>query len=393
VNVFAGFTETLPKGTFMVEESYFHAEVKNSWKKDGTLGPIVDPMDRYEITTGEKLGVLHVPVEASHDVLVSLLQYGILDNWTLVIGLPVILKTEVDPKFEWAPGDDTAEWGVFEDVGMFWEWADKYGQPAIVKWKGNEGVLSDIVLATRLRFTDWISPWFDRQGLAAALTMYGVIPTGAGPDHEEVLSAGTSTWSLHFQGEIGFHLSADYTFRSLDDRITLGVDVFHEIFLAHEYQAAQGIKHPVILQDEVKEVGAPTYKIDPGDFTGVSGQIDVVPLKGPTWATWLSSQSLENAEEFPPLLTLSFRYTHTRLGQSDWQTPYSGSWWEWDDKEEIWQPGYKNILTMTATISLFRMGIPLQVYGGYRNQSWIPGKNFRAANVTSMGFRFPLKFW
>ena len=87
------------------------------------------------------------------------------------------------------------------------------------------------------------------------------------------------------------------------------------------------------------------------------------------------------------------RYTHTRFGQTDWETPYQDSYWEWEDKEEVWQPGYKNIVTGLATISLLRLGVPLQVYGGYRNQSWIPGKNFRAANVFTAGLRVPLKFW
>ena len=29
----------------------------------------------------------------------------------------------------------------------------------------------------------------------------------------------------------------------------------------------------------------------------------------------------------------------------------------------------------------------------YRNQTWLPGKNFRAGNVLTTGFRIPLKFW
>jgi hypothetical protein len=323
---------------------------------------------------------------------VNLLTYGILDSWTMLVAFPVVLKTSVDPKFGWEPGDDTNEWGVFETVDHFWEWAAGYGQPEIKAWEGNHSVLSDIVLGTRVRFTDWISPWFNKQGLAGALTLYGAIPTGRPPDPEEAVSAGTSTWSLHFQGEIGFHLSADYTMRFLDNRINLGADIFYEIFMPREYKAALGTLHPVLLKDENLEAGD-TYIIDPGDFIGVSGQIDLVPFKGPTWATWLSKGSLERAKNFPPLLTLTFRFTHTRFGQTDWQTPYTRSDWEWDDKEEIWQPGHKNILTGLATLSLFRMGLPLQLYGGYRNQSWLPGKNFRAANAFSAGARVALKFW
>ena len=388
----AGFTETLPKGTFFIEESYIHAEVKNAWTNDGKLGPIIEPMERFEVTTGEKLGTLVPNVEASHDILVSLIQYGVLDSWTMVVGIPVILQTKVDPKFGWTPGDDTNEWGVFETADDFWAWAAGYGQPEIASWEGNRGVLSDIVLGTRVRFTDWISDWFQRKGLAGALTIYGAIPTGSPPDAEEAVSAGTTTWSLHFQGEIGFHLSADYTFRFLDDRLTLGTDFFYEIFLRHEYKSAIGTIHPVLLKDEDLEAG-PTYTTDPGDFRGGSFQIDFVPFKGPAWATWLSGRSIEKARELPPFLTITLRYTHTRFGQTDWETPYKDTYWEWEDKEEIWQPGYKNILTGLATVSLLRLGIPLQVYGGYRNQSWIPGKNFRAANVYTMGMRFPLKFW
>ena len=388
----AGFTETLPKGTFFIEESYIHAGVDNAWKNDATLGMIIDPMERFEVTTGEKLGTLIPRVEASHEILVNQLQYGILDNLTMVLAIPVVMKTKVDPNFGWEPGDDTNEWGVFDTVDDFWEWAAGYGQPKIETWEGNYGTLSDIVLGTRLRFSDWISHWFKQHGLAGAVTLYGAIPTGSPPDPEEVVSAGTTTWSLHFQGEIGFHASADYTLGFLDDRVTLGTDLFYEIFLRHEYESAIGTKHPVILKDEDLEVG-PTYTVDPGDFIGASFGFDLVPLKGPAWATWLSSRSEEKARGFPPLLTLTFRYTHTRIGQTDWGTTYGRADWEWEDKEEIWLPGYKNILTGLATVSLLRLGVPLQIYGGLRNQTWLPGKNYRAANTYTAGLRIPLKFW
>ena len=35
----------------------------------------------------------------------------------------------------------------------------------------------------------------------------------------------------------------------------------------------------------------------------------------------------------------------------------------------------------------------IQLTLGYRNQSWIPGKNARAADVISSGIRVPMKFW
>jgi hypothetical protein len=42
---------------------------------------------------------------------------------------------------------------------------------------------------------------------------------------------------------------------------------------------------------------------------------------------------------------------------------------------------------------LLRVGAPMQLYMDYRNQSWIPGKNARAADVFSFGVRAIAKFW
>jgi len=117
----------------------------------------------------------------------------------------------------------------------------------------------------------------------------------------------------------------------------------------------------------------------------------VVPWKGPARGSWISGGSAERAAEFPPLVTVSFNYTYIRLGQTDWES--DSPLWDWNDKEETWRPGYKNILQGMLTVSLLRLGIPLQPFVSYRNQTWIPGKNFRASHVLSMGTRIPLKFW
>ena len=384
------YTKTLPKATFFIEESFILAEVKNAWDNEGKLGPIVQPEGRYEPTTGEFLGTLIPNAEATHEILVSMVQYGLLDNLTLVLAVPLVLRTEVKPNFAWEPGDIIAQYGRrFETQEDFWAYASGYGQPRVEDWVGNQGTLSDIVLGTRLRFTDWIS-WFDRHGLAGAFTLYGSLPTGTPPDPEEMATAGTTTWSLHFQGEAGLHLSADKSFRSLDDRFLLGLDLFYELFFRHEYVTPTGVKHKILLIDQDKEAG-PTYTIDPGDFYGASLAVEFIPWKGPAWGTWLTKGSVEKALELPPLLTFSFFYTHTRFGQTDWES--LSPLWDWEDQEEIWRPGYKNILTGTATVSLLRLGVPLQLFASYRNQSWIPGKNFRAADVINTGFRVPLKFW
>jgi len=390
----AGFTETLPQGTFILDSSFIMATVSGAWDNDGNLGPIIQPDQRYEPTTGELLGTLAPQVQADTQIWANVIQYGILDSLTAVVGIPVFVKSSVKPNFEWTPGDVIAQYGRrFDTVDDFWGFASGFGQPEVTDWEGNYFVVSDIILGGRYRFTDPFS-WFRRNKLAGALTVYGSVPTGTEPDPEEVVSMGTATWNLHFQGELGFHLSADYVVHGLDDRLTLGVDGFYEFFFKHEYDTPKGTKHRILLIGQDELAGC-TYTIDPGNFYGVAFQMDVVPWKGPALASWLSSRDAEKAEKFPPLLTLTFRYTHTRFGQTRWEGAgwWASDWWEYDDKEEIWQPGYKNILTGIVTVSLLRLGVPLQVYGGYRNQTWIPGKNFRAANVITAGFRLPLKFW
>jgi len=388
--VHAGFTETVPKGMFILEEAFLHSEVKNAWDDEGNLGPIIKPDQRYEPTTGELLGTLAPNVEAKFNILVTMIQYGILDSLTAVLAIPVFLSAEVSPNFDWEPGDIIAQYGRrFETIDDFWAYASGYGQPEVTAWKGNQGALSDIVLGARYRFTDLFS-WFREHGLAGALTIYGALPTGNVPDSEEVVAAGTSTWNLHFQGELGFHGSVDYIIPHLDDRVTFGLDAFYEMFFRHEYKTPTGTIHKILLIDQHMEAGD-TYSVKPGNFAGVSTQFDIVPYKGPALATWLSGRSVQKAKKLPPIFTVTLRYTFTSFAQSDWQS--ESPLWDWEDKEEIWQPGYKNILTFLGTVSLFRLGIPLQIYGGYRNQNWLPGKNYRAASVATAGIRIPLKFW
>jgi len=389
------FTETAPKGTFVIDSSFIMATVSGAWDNDKNLGPIIQPDQRYEPTTGELLGTLAPQVEAKTQIWVNVISYGILDSLTAVVGIPVVVKSSVRPNFEWTPGDVIAQYGRrFDDVRDFWDFAWTFRQPEVTDWDGNYFVLSDIILGGRYRFTD-LFPWFERNRLAGAMTLYGAIPTGSPPDPEEVVSMGTTTWSLHFQGELGIHVAADYTIPGLDDRLTFGVDSFHEAFFERRYDTPTGVIHKILLIGEDELVGD-TYTINPGNFYGVAGQIELVPWRGPTPDTWLSRRVGDQVERFPPLLSLYFRYTHTRFGQTKWEGSGSwhAAWWEYKDKEEIWQPGYKNILTGMAQVSLLRLGVPMMVYAGYRNQTWIPGKNFRAANVINVGFRVPLaKFW
>ena len=65
---------------------------------------------------------------------------------------------------------------------------------------------------------------------------------------------------------------------------------------------------------------------------------------------------------------------------------------DWD-REKYWQPGDKNILRASVTVSFLRLGVPLQLYASYRTQELIPGRYTRAASVFSAGVRTVFKFW
>jgi len=383
----AGFTETVPKGVFLVDEAYNIATLKERFDNEGNLVPLIDKLERYE-PGGSKQGDIIPKVDVRYEILANVIQYGILDNLTAAVGIPVVVVNTVEPDLGWEVGDYQWTLGRPYSEQDFWQWALSMGQPKPGDWSGNEGALCDIVLGVRYRFTDSLS-WFDRYGLAGAVTLMGALPTGKVADPEDIVAAGTTSWDLHFQGDVCAHLSVDKFFPSRhDSRFTLGLDLFYEALLPHEYVTPRGTKNPLLLN--YRPYVGDTYTIDPGDFAGVSFQVDIVPWKGPARATWITKGSLERAEKLPPLLTLTFRYTYTHLGQSDWQSRSAD--WDWQ-REKDWRPGYKNILYGKLMLSLLRIGLPLQPYVAYRDLSLIPGKNCRATRVVAFGLSFPAKFW
>jgi hypothetical protein len=249
-------------------------------------------------------------------------------------------------------------------------------------------VLGDVVLGARLRFGQWL-PWLARHDLSAALLLMGALPTGRQADPEEVIGAGTTMWDLHAQGDLGAHLSLDKRFRrELDDRLTLGVEAFYEALLPHRYRSPTGQVNP-LLNNLAPHIGT-AYVLDPGDFLGGSLQADVVPWRGPARGTWLTGGDAGRAAGLPPLLALSARYTFTWLFQSRWHS--NSEWWDYR-QEDRWRPGYKNIVTLSATVSLLRLGVPVQLYAAWRSLTWLPGRNTRAADVLTLGVRLPVKLW
>lgn len=383
----AAFTETLPAGFGMADVAYTYARLQHAYDNNGHLGPLIDPIWRYEPGGGLQ-GVITPNVDVRYQFLITQLQLGILKSWTVGVALPIAIKTTVEPTLDWQSGDYQQPLGRPYSDEDFWAWAASMGQPKPGKWEGNHWTPSDTILGTRFRWTDYV-PVFERAGLESAATVMYALRTGKPADPEEIMAAGTTMWELNTQGELALHLGVDKTFKhSLDDRLRLGLDGFYEFFFKRTLDTPRGVKSPLLL-NYAPYVGD-TYRVDPGDFTGFSFDVTAVPVKGPERGTWITHGDAAKAKDLPPLLSVSARYTYTYLLQSRW---YSQSdLWDWD-REKLWRPGYKNILTGRVTLGLLRLGVPAQVYASYRTLTVLPGKNSRAANVFTAGVQVPFPVW
>jgi hypothetical protein len=383
----AGFTDTLPQSTFMLDIGYLMSTVEYKWNNEGEMVPLIEDLVRYEPGSG-KQGVLKPRAIANLHVLVPQLLYGVTDSFSLGFGLPIMVFAEVDPRFGWEEGDYQWNLGRAYSEDDFWTWAGTMGQPKPGKWRGNEWQIGDLQIAGRWRYSDFFS-WFKQHDVALSTMVFVALPTGKKPDPEAVVTSGTTSWDLHSNGDLGFHFGADKFFnKSLDGRLTLGIDLFYEFLFPKTYDTPTGRDNPLMLS-YAPYVGD-TYTIDGGDFSGGSAQVDVVPIKGPALGTWLVKGDVEKAKALPPLVTMSFRWTYIHLQQTRWES--DSKIWDWE-KEKEWRPGYKNMLWGQMTLSLLRVGLPLQPYVNYRNLTWIPSKNTRAPNVLGFGTRMLMKFW
>jgi len=383
----AGFTETAPADTFVLDESVSLSELRYRFDDSGRKTTLIDPVERFELGGGLQ-GVLTPNVLVRFLVMINQLQYGVFDNLTVAIGIPIVIYTDIDLDLQWTPGDYQPTLGRPYTEDDFWAWAGSLGQPKPEGGRSNQGVLSDIILGIRYRFSDDI-PAVRGSGLDLAATLMGALPTGKQADPEELATTGTTMWDLHSQGELCFHLSADYEIGGpLAGRLRLGLDLFYEFLFEHEYTTPTGEKNPLLLS-YAPYVGK-TYTLDPGDFAGLALQLDAVLWQGPALATWLVDHDAAKAAGLPPILTAELRYTYTHLGQSDWES--ESAIWDWE-REKLWLPGMKNTLWGRIKVSLLRLGVPAQIYFAYRNQSWLGGRNSRAADVFTSGLIIPARFW
>lgn len=379
-------TATLPKNTFMLDVAYATSWVRRANDNHGHKAPLIEPMYRYEPGGGLQ-GIIIPNAKVNFQLIIPQIRYGITDYLTAAFGVPVALRTKVEPDLGWVPGDYYWTLGRSYSEQDFWEWAESMGQPKPGVWEGNKGKLSDMVLGLRYRISHHL-PRFQAAGWGLALTAYWALPTGQKKDPEELASAGTTSWELHFQGELGFHLTIDKAFQSLKNRLSIGLDVFYEVFFEHTYKAGIGTKNPLI-QNLAPYVGK-TYKIDPGDFVGAGIYIEVIPWIGPTTNNWLTRRTRDGGAGYPPLLTVGLGYVFTFHGQSEWTS--NSAIWDWT-QEKPWRPGYKNRLILDVQFSFLRLGAPFMAYVSLKNLSWLPGRNNRPSDVVIAGIRVPMKFW
>jgi len=384
----AGFTETVPKHTFIVDEAFVLSWVHGAWDDGSHRASLVDAIEMYE-PGGPLQGILTPDPHVRQMVLINQLQYGITDGLTVALGIPVVLRSEVDPRFGWTPGEYQSRLGRVYSVQDFWDWAAGMGQAKPGTFDGNHGVLSDLVVGLRWRFSDHL-PWLGEHGLALSLLAFGILPTGRAADPDEVISVGTTLWDLYAQGDLGVHLGVDKTFeRELDGRLALGLDAFYEAFFERTRRAPNGGTENKLLLNQAPYVGD-TYRVKPGDWSGAACQVSMVPWNGPSRGSWLTGGDDGKAARMPPLVTLSVGYRFLHMQQTDWSS--RAPHWDWK-REEDKRPGWRHTLSARASFSFLRLGAPVQVYVTYSNSSWLPGKNTVAPDMLSTGIQVPLKFW
>ncbi|MBL8957798.1 MAG: hypothetical protein JNK82_43890 [Myxococcaceae bacterium] len=385
----AAETVVLPQSTFLLDFSYLQSSLDARYDQDRQKLPLIDPILRYEPGGGLQ-GTIGARPEAVFRMLVLQLGYGITDNLTALVFVPIVLNTSITANLSWQPGDYQPSLGRPYSQDDFWAWARSMGQPRPPDYaETNKGVLADMVVGMRYKLKPYA--WLQRLGLQVAGTLAFALPTGKSPDPEELLVAGTTSWELHSYGDIEAHLSVDRPL-FVDEygvpRINLGADVGYSFFRPREYTAARGTVNPLLLT-QAPYVGE-KYWIDPGDWFTTAFSIDLNPFFGPAEATIVSGKNVERAKTLPPMVSITLTYNYILTAGSNWwsQSPL----WEYD-REKMWGQGDKHAFKAQLNLSFLRVGLPLQMYIGYRAQDLFHGKNTRAANTFSFGLRMVAKFW
>jgi hypothetical protein len=385
---FAMETQVLPKSTFLFDFAYWRSNIDKQWSGDRKALSLIEDNRRYEPGGGLQ-GILRANPKAEFDFVVAQVLYGITDRLTAALYVPIVVRSQVTTNLSWEPGDYQSQLGRKYSEDDFWAWAGSLGQPRVpASWSG--GVkLADMVLGVRYLLPEF--EWMSVNHFRWCGTLQVALPTGSNFDPEEAVSVGTNLWELHAAGDVEAHLSADKQF-FVDEfgvnRLNIGADIYYAFFRPRQYTAGRGLKNP-LLNNIAPYVGD-TYIVDGGDWLAGTVSVDVSPFLGPTRASIVSGFDEKKAHALPPMLTLTLSYTRVQTFQSDWQS--QSPLWDYD-REKYWQPGEKNILKATATVSLLRVGLPLQIYARYQSGDIIPGRYSRPANIFSAGVKVIAKFW
>lgn len=383
----AGTTDVLPQGVFAIDVGYVIALTDKQFDRNRQPLSLIEPIERYEAGGGLQ-GVLTARPTVDMRMLVTQVLYGITDRWVLALAVPVAVESVIEPRLGWTPGDYNSTLGRPYSERDFWEWAGSMGQPKpSSRWRGNVWTMADIVLGSRYRLPQ--SAWMRRHLVQWSVLVQGALPTGREADPEELIDLGTNGWWLHNFGDLEVHLAADWRWRDGAgvDRLTIGVEAWYAWLRTRTIDTPRGTKNPLLLT-YAPYVGD-THQVDGGDWQAARAQVDWAPLIGPTWGTWMTKGSREAASKFPPLLTITASYDFVYLQPSVWISPDP----VWNaDRARYWGRGHKHALSATATVSLLRVGAPLQLYVRQRSLDIIAGQNMRPANATTLGVRLIGKF-
>jgi len=388
VNAFAMETQVLPQGTFMLDAAYMYSTIDKQWNGEGKAIPLIEELRRYEPGAGLQ-GVLSPRPKAEFDFLMLQLMYGITDRLSVAAYVPIVLRTRVTTNISWTPGDYQSTLGRPYSLEDFWGWAASMGQPRVPdSWTGGPK-LADIVIGGRYLLPEF--EWMKKFNFRWATSLQVALPTGQNFDPEEAISVGTNMWELHAAGDVEAHLSADKQF-FVDThgiyRINLGADIWYAFMRPREYKGGHGLKNPLL--NNTAPITGDTYIVDGGDWIAGTVSADFVPWIGPELDNFITRGDMNRAASLPPMLTFTFSYSRIQTFQSDWRS--NSPLWDYD-REKYWQPGSKNILKGTVTLSLLRVGVPIQIYARYQAGDWIPGRYSRPANIFSTGIRVIAKFW
>lgn len=382
-------TATLPAGAFVLDTAYVHSTSRQGYDNERNAISLMKGIKRYEPGGGWQ-GDIEASPHVVYRLFIAQLLYGVTDQLTVGLAAPMVLDTTIDTRLSWKSGDYQSALGRPYSEEDFWKWAASMGQPKpAAHWKGNNNTLADMVAVLRYRLpqSELMQAW----GVDAAVAVQAALPTGTPPDPERLVVAGTTSWDLHSYADVQLHLAVEKSLRNRHGVATLvfGAEAFYGWMRTRTWTTPTGIEHPLLLN--YAPYAGKTYELDGGDWMAGTLLVDWAPIVGPTWATFVSGNKMETALKFPPLLTLGVAWNYVATAQTDWTS--NSALFDWTGREESWQPGDKNTVIGSATLSLLRVGLPLQFYVRYRNQEILHGRNTRAANALYLGARLLAKFW